>query len=239
MAHLSLDDAVVDVDRSGKGEGGGAAQDTLDQAQSQESHVEQVALHSRETERPETQAEALLAVPNLLDSELCDIYHLPSLRRLHAGINTPPPPSTSSGNTGVSVGAEGKNKDRTGLIMALHLGYLPTQVQETEWERVGAVMSFEDGRVEMWGIPRLEIVDDGNGRGTGEGITGGLRGTGRLGMFSDGSGKVGKRVWERMYEVKGHNEAGTSIYPHHLNPSCVLLLPGHPSASSAGGIRIN
>lgn len=103
------------------------------------------------------------------------------MRRLHAAVNT----SSSKGK------GKGKDEGRTGLIMSMHLGRLPMLTQKQGWEKVGLVLGFEDGRVEMWGIPLEE-------------------GSERWKSFSDGSAQVGKRVWERMWETKGHNEAGRS-----------------------------
>ena len=106
------------------------------------------------------------------------------MRRLHAAVNT------------ASIKGKGKGKDveekRTGLIMSMHIGYLPSQRQEEGWEKVGLVMGYEDGRVEMWGVPS----EDG--------------GSDRWKTFSDGSGQVGQRVWEKMWDATGHNEAGKS-----------------------------
>jgi len=77
--------------------------------------------------------EALLAVPSLIDSELADIYHLPSMKRMHSSINAP------FGSTQGTLDPKGK---RTGLIMSLHLRFLDV--------RLFLAMGFEDGRVELW-----------------------------------------------------------------------------------------
>ena len=81
--------------------------------------------------------EALLAVPGLIDSELVDIYALPSLRRLHASINyvqkRKPVYSDSI------MPPEG----RSGLVMSLHLAF-------TEQGILTLVAGFEDGRLEVW-----------------------------------------------------------------------------------------
>ncbi|BEI84198.1 hypothetical protein CcaverHIS002_0408020 [Cutaneotrichosporon cavernicola] len=73
--------------------------------------------------------EALMALPNLSDSELIDIYAVPSLDRIGAAVNFVP-----------------RAKDgRTGLVMALHIAVLPG-----EEERIALLAAYEDGRVELW-----------------------------------------------------------------------------------------
>jgi hypothetical protein len=177
--------------------------------------------------------EALLAVPNLVDSELADIYHLPSMRRLHAGVNVPK--QDAAGSEGVKGKGKGKAKavdgagdgdedevhpegTRSGLIMSLHLGFLPiaqameagdieAKTGDTEVtaggatgedassdRQLGLAMGYEDGRVEVWAC-----ASGSNSQGLGEE---GWR------CFSDGRGAVGPRRWELVFGAKGHNEAG-------------------------------
>lgn len=62
---------------------------------------------------------ALIAFPNLIDSELVDVWSLPSRKRLHAAIGKAEKVSTHS-------------KDRTGMIMSLHLFF----AHQTESESV-------------------------------------------------------------------------------------------------------
>jgi hypothetical protein len=85
----------------------------------------------------EKEAEALLAVPNLIDSGLADIYHLPSMRRLHSSVNASL--ATSSTSRPAKVDPKGA---RSGLIMSLHLRFLDS--------RLALAMGLEDGRVELW-----------------------------------------------------------------------------------------
>ncbi len=107
---------------------------------------------------------ALLAVPNLVNSELADIHHLPSMKRLHSSING-------------SFTQEIKSK-RSGLIMSLHVAFLDG--------RLAIVMGFEDGRVEMWTCSTAEE-----------------------GWSKAWDGRMSeKRRWKRVWEGKGHNEAG-------------------------------
>lgn len=112
----------------------------------------------------EVEAEALLAVPNLVNSELADIYHLPSSKRLHSSLNVSDVPEIRG--------------TRSGLIMSLHLSFRET--------RLVLVMGFEDGRVELWTCP----TGDKAWRGTWDGR-----------LSED-------RRWTRLWEGKGHNEAG-------------------------------
>lgn len=144
------------------------------------------------------EAEALLAVPNLLDTELADIYHLPSMRRLHAGVNTPKANQKGKAKAGPA------DATRSGLIMSLHLRFLRLEAAmasssskhgDREQGKLVLVLGYEDGRVDMWGMP----VDTGSTEGGEESWR----------AFSDGSGQVGKRGWEVMWSGKGHNEAGT------------------------------
>jgi hypothetical protein len=129
--------------------------------------------------------EALLAVPNLLDSELADVYHLPSMKRLHAAINTSE--SISSGAT-ISTDLEGM---RSGLMMSLHLGFLATTGRD-ELSRLGLAIGFEDGRVELWVCTSAGSSEENES----------------WRLFSDGRGAVGPRRWGILGRGKGHNEAG-------------------------------
>ncbi|KAL1405876.1 Astra associated protein 1 Asa1 [Vanrija albida] len=98
----------------------------------------------------EAAGEALLALPNLTDSELIDIYHVPSLKRLHSAINYVPR-------------ATGPDAPRSGLVMSLHLHVRDAQVF--------LATGYEDGRVEVWscGVSDVERMWDGRkGAETGE-----------------------------------------------------------------------
>ncbi|WRT68100.1 uncharacterized protein IL334_005075 [Kwoniella shivajii] len=86
----------------------------------------------------EKEKEALLAVPSLMDSELVDIYHLPSLRRIHASVNLLPKPPSPPSNSGIP------DSTRSGLAMSLHVRYLHSTSQ------VSLSIGYEDGRVELF-----------------------------------------------------------------------------------------
>ena len=74
---------------------------------------------------------ALMALPNLVDSELIDIYAMPSGKRLHSKINYDAAGSKpADGNT------------RSGLVMAVAL--------QVVGDRLALVAGYEDGRLEVW-----------------------------------------------------------------------------------------
>ncbi|WVQ73498.1 hypothetical protein IAR50_003070 [Cryptococcus sp. DSM 104548] len=84
------------------------------------------------------QSEGLMAVPSLIDSELVDIYHIPSLKRLHASINLhsqpAPPPS----------GVDLPGTSKSGLVMSLHL-FSPTSTSDSTEEQLGLMITYESG----------------------------------------------------------------------------------------------
>ena len=166
----------------------------------------------------EKEHEALLAVPNLVDSELADMYHLPSCRRLHASINyspkTRPLAPVGDGEDTMSVKLA---NGRTGLIMGLHLGFHP------QTKRLTLVMGFEDGRVELWGCK--ERPD------TAEGVEGDEEET----WSRSWDARIGKGepLWERLWETKGHNEAGESIHSIQMS-AAYRLSHGNGSGSELG-----
>lgn len=71
---------------------------------------------------------ALMALPNLVDSELIDVYAMPSGKRLHSKVN-------------FAADAKGSNT-RSGLVMAVALRVVG--------DRLALVAGFEDGRLEVW-----------------------------------------------------------------------------------------
>ncbi|OCF37004.1 hypothetical protein I316_00908 [Kwoniella heveanensis BCC8398] len=82
--------------------------------------------------------EALLAVPSLTDSELVDIYHLPSLKRIHAAINYVPNIQAPVRDSVVP------ESGRSGLIMSLHLRNHPST------SSIALAIGYEEGRVELY-----------------------------------------------------------------------------------------
>ena len=132
-------------------------------------------------------------MPNLVDSELVDIYLLPARRRLHASINYTPRPRAPVDEMSIKPDA-----GRTGLVMGIHLAFDPVG-------RLTCVMGFEDGRIEVWrcgsaiGRPAQATEETSSKLVPEE-----WRHTWDARMSS------GPRLWEKVYEAKGHNEAGKS-----------------------------
>lgn len=90
------------------------------------------------------QDRALMALPNLVDSELIDIYAMPSGKRLHSKINYEATAGkTETGNT------------RSGLVMAVALRVIG--------DRLALVSGYEDGRLEVWAcdVTSLDKLWDG------------------------------------------------------------------------------
>ncbi|KAF8704698.1 WD40 repeat-like protein, partial [Rhizoctonia solani] len=84
---------------------------------------------------------ALLGLPNLIESELVDIWDLPEKTRLHAAIGTIKgvPPRTPFSD-------EGRDIYKTGVVMSLHVS------QTESYMRV--LVGYESGNVTLW-IRRL------------------------------------------------------------------------------------
>lgn len=78
----------------------------------------------------------LMALPNLVDSELIDVYAMPSGKRLHSKVNF----------TGC---AKGPADSRSGLVMGTAL--------QVVGERLALVAGYEDGRVEVWAAPTSSL----------------------------------------------------------------------------------
>lgn len=80
--------------------------------------------------------EALMALPNLVDSELIDIYAMPSGKRLHSKINY------EATAAAVAAGKTDGGNTRSGLVMAVALRVIS--------DRLALVAGYEDGRLEVW-----------------------------------------------------------------------------------------
>ncbi|KIR58390.1 WD-repeat protein [Cryptococcus bacillisporus CA1873] len=135
------------------------------------------------------QKEAVMAVPSLVDSELVDIYHIPSLKRLHASINfsSKPPPQTPT-----NVDLPGTS--RTGLIMSLHLFHPPPTsfCADGEERSLGLVIAYEDGRVELLSAPLSSLDTPYDAKMTASTST---------------SKGMSTNPWKLRWCGKGHNEA--------------------------------
>ncbi|CEL55924.1 ASTRA-associated protein 1 OS=Verticillium albo-atrum (strain VaMs,102 / ATCC MYA-4576 / FGSC 10136) GN=asa1 PE=3 SV=1 [Rhizoctonia solani AG-1 IB] len=95
---------------------------------------------------------ALLGLPNLIESELVDIWDLPGKTRLHAAIGTikGAPPRTPFSD-------EGRDIYKTGIVMSLHVS------QTESYMRVLA--GYESGTVTLWIRPLSESPKSIEGNG--------------------------------------------------------------------------
>ncbi|KGB79303.2 WD-repeat protein [Cryptococcus deuterogattii R265] len=135
------------------------------------------------------QKEAVMAVPSLIDSELVDIYHIPSLKRLHASINfsSKPPPQTPT-----NVDLPGTS--RTGLVMSLHLFHPPPTsfCADGEERSLGLVIAYEDGRVELLSAHLSSLDKPYDAKMT---------------ASTSKSKGMSMNPWKLRWSGKGHNEA--------------------------------
>ena len=97
-----------------------------------------------------------MVFPNLVDTELADIYHLPTFRRIHSSINASLVPLDAM--TKPRPAEPGAT--RSGLIMSLHLDSMK--------DGLALVMGFEDGRLELWTCPTENLDKNWDGRVSGE-----------------------------------------------------------------------
>ncbi|KAF8525931.1 WD-40 repeat-containing protein [Hysterangium stoloniferum] len=85
---------------------------------------------------PSKNINALIALPNLVESSLADIWEIPSTDRLHAAI-------------GKGIGAvgpgDGRGNNKTGIIMAMHL-FRDTNVQQ----QLRLLLAYENGGVSLF-----------------------------------------------------------------------------------------
>ncbi|KAN0092896.1 WD40-repeat-containing domain protein [Tylopilus felleus] len=85
---------------------------------------------------------ALIAVPNLVESALADIWTLPSRTRLHAAIG-------DSGDTSTTHFSDGRSGSKSGIIMSMHLYYTPLMSPSTSkaQRELRLLCGYEDGGV--------------------------------------------------------------------------------------------
>ncbi|CCM03104.1 uncharacterized protein FIBRA_05224 [Fibroporia radiculosa] len=91
---------------------------------------------------------ALIAVPNLVESSLADIWTLPGLQRLHAAIGTAGKPPTPAP-------IEGRGLNATGIIMGMHLFQVPYP-HSSERQQLRLLCAYENGSVTSWGYMRTD-----------------------------------------------------------------------------------
>ncbi|KAL5525622.1 hypothetical protein ACEPAG_6958 [Sanghuangporus baumii] len=84
-------------------------------------------------------ASALVAVPNLIESSLADVWELPSCSRLHAAIGKPEAPEI--GMKSWQVDSDGRSNAKTGILMSLHL-FMKS-------EKLHLLAAYESGEVAL------------------------------------------------------------------------------------------
>ncbi|KAH9064031.1 WD40 repeat-like protein [Lactarius vividus] len=90
---------------------------------------------------------ALVAVPNLVESSLADIWVLPSMERIHAAIGK------GSLDAPTIPGSDGRGvKNPTGIIMSMHLLPAPGATGGTPNSHLALslISSYENGSVKLW-----------------------------------------------------------------------------------------
>ncbi|KAG1870646.1 WD40-repeat-containing domain protein [Suillus subalutaceus] len=86
--------------------------------------------------------EGLLAVPNLVESALADIWSLPSRQRLHAAIG-------DLLDTSATAFSDGRSGSKSGIIMSMHLFYSASSApsSSTSARELRLLCAYEDGSV--------------------------------------------------------------------------------------------
>ncbi|KAG1779217.1 WD40-repeat-containing domain protein [Suillus placidus] len=86
--------------------------------------------------------EGLLAVPNLVESALADIWSLPSRQRLHAAIGDPL-------DTSATAFSDGRSGTKSGIVMSMHLFYSVSSApsSSTSAKELRLLCAYEDGSV--------------------------------------------------------------------------------------------
>ncbi|GJJ08363.1 hypothetical protein Clacol_002577 [Clathrus columnatus] len=79
---------------------------------------------------------AMVAVPNLVDSSLVDVWAIPSVDRLHAAVG--------SQDAGTQRVEDGRGHEKTGIVMGLHL------FEDHSANELRLLMSFENGGLALW-----------------------------------------------------------------------------------------
>ncbi|KAG8743216.1 ASTRA complex subunit [Ceratobasidium sp. 428] len=86
---------------------------------------------------PVSRGKALLALPNLVESELIDIWEIPSTTRLHAGIGT-----IEGAAPRKPFSDEGRDIYKTGIMMSVHISQTSTHLR--------VLAAYESGTVTLW-----------------------------------------------------------------------------------------
>jgi len=112
-------------------------------------------LPSTTTTTTMTESRALVAVPNLVESSLADVWALPSKERIHAAIGK------GRSDAPTMIGSDGRGvKNPTGIIMSMHLLPAPapapggaTRMGE---RALSLITSYENGCVKLWRYCNIE-----------------------------------------------------------------------------------
>ncbi|KAF9236702.1 WD40-repeat-containing domain protein [Melanogaster broomeanus] len=109
---------------------------------------------------PESEVTALIAVPNLVESSLVDIWTLPDRTRLHAAIGDPQDTSATSFS-------DGRSGSKTGIIMSAHLYYASPSLPSTSaaQRELRLLCAYEDGGVVLRRRITAESTQTVGGRG--------------------------------------------------------------------------
>lgn len=83
-------------------------------------------------------SDALVALPNLVDSSCADIWTIPACERLHAAIG--------KSKSAPTVPLDGRGDDKTGIIMSLHLFLYSTELSRQE---LRLLCAFENGGITL------------------------------------------------------------------------------------------
>ncbi|KAF7791680.1 hypothetical protein EIP86_002703 [Pleurotus ostreatoroseus] len=87
-----------------------------------------------------TEPTALIALPNLIESSLADVWELPSQKRLHAAIGKTDSPLRSDGRG---------DRDAMGIIMSMHLFQHP-HPHASGQTQLRLLCCYENGGVTLW-----------------------------------------------------------------------------------------
>ncbi|KAF8834310.1 WD40 repeat-like protein [Paxillus ammoniavirescens] len=109
---------------------------------------------------PNSEGTALIAVPNLVESALADVWMLPDRTRLHAAIGDPQ--DTSATNF-----SDGRSGSKMGIIMSMHLYYAPLSSPSTSkaQRELRLLCAYEDGGVVLRKRTTSEGTQTVEGRG--------------------------------------------------------------------------
>ncbi|OCH94431.1 WD-40 repeat-containing protein [Obba rivulosa] len=99
------------------------------------------------TDESTSKQSALIALPNLVESSLADIWQLPERQRLHAAIG-------KAGATSAAVDGRGPNSIE-GIIMSMHLFLMP-HPHLSERSQLRLMCAYENGSVTMWANTRTD-----------------------------------------------------------------------------------